>query len=63
MKSFYSLIKFVVDTKNHGLVMEPNQPTENNVWKMMAYCDSDYAGDNGTQSTYRKQCVENDGLL
>ena len=46
MKSFFRLIKFVVDTKNYGLVMKPKQPTENNVWEMMAYCDSDYAGDN-----------------
>ena len=45
MKSLYRLIKFVVDTKNYGLVMEPNQPTENNMWEIMAYCDSDYAGD------------------
>ena len=30
MKSLYRLIKFVVDTKNYGLVMEPKQTTENN---------------------------------
>ena len=45
MKSFYKLIKFVVDTKNYEMVMEPKQPTENTLWEMMAYCDSDYARD------------------
>jgi hypothetical protein len=45
MKSLYRFIKYVVDTKNCGLVMEPKQPAENNVWEMMAYCDSNYAGD------------------
>ena len=32
--------------KNYGLVMEANQPIENNLWEMMAYCDSDYTGHN-----------------
>jgi hypothetical protein len=45
MKSLYRLIKFVVDTKHYGLVMEPQEPTEETVWEMIAYCDSDYAGD------------------
>jgi hypothetical protein len=44
-KSLYRLVKFVVDIQNYGLVMKPKQPTENNVWEIMAYCDSDYAGD------------------
>jgi hypothetical protein len=51
MKSLNRLIRYVVDTKNYGLVMESKQPAENNVWEMIAYCDSDYAGDkNGSKS-------------
>ena len=30
MRSLYRLIKFVVDTKHYGLVMEPSEPTKNN---------------------------------
>ena len=44
MKSLYQLIKYVVDTRHHGLVMEPTD-TNNNTWEMRAFCDSDYAGD------------------
>ena len=45
MKSLYCLIKFVVDTKHFGLVMEPKMSNKSNTWDMMTYCDSDYAGD------------------
>ena len=33
--------------------MEPEQPAENNVWEMMAYCDSDYFGD---KKERKKKC-------
>jgi hypothetical protein len=45
MKSLYRLIKFVIDTKHYGLVIEPSEPMKNNIWEMRAFCDSDYAGD------------------
>jgi hypothetical protein len=45
VKSLYRLIKFVVDTKTHGLLMEPEESQDNNIWTLQAYCDSDYAGD------------------
>jgi hypothetical protein len=45
VKSLYRLIKYVLDTKNHGLIMNPSEPQEKNSWIMSAYCDSDYAGD------------------
>ena len=45
VKSLMRLIKYVVDTKDHGLVMEPKNNDNNNLWEMQAYCDSDYAGD------------------
>jgi hypothetical protein len=45
MKSLYRLIKYVVNTRHHGLVMEPTDTNNNNTWEMRAFCDSDYAGD------------------
>jgi hypothetical protein len=45
MKSLYRLIKYVVDTRHHGLVMEPTETHQDNTWEMKAFCDSDYAGD------------------
>jgi hypothetical protein len=45
VKSLYRLIKYVLDTKNQGLLMSPLEPEENSTWIMSAYCDSDYAGD------------------
>ena len=44
VKSLLRLIKYVVDTKDIGLVMEPTIK-DNDLWEMQAYCDSDYAGD------------------
>jgi hypothetical protein len=42
IKSLYRLIKFVVEMKHYGLVIEPKEPAENSVWEMMACCD--YSG-------------------
>jgi hypothetical protein len=44
MKSLFRLIKYVLDTKNMGLIMSPESSLKT-AWKMVAYCDSDYAGD------------------
>ena len=43
MKSLYRLIKFVTNTKNHMLAIDPMQPAGKNVWEIIAY--SDYAMD------------------
>jgi hypothetical protein len=45
VKSLYRLIKYILDTKNQGLLMSPLKPQEKNTWIMSACCDSDYAGD------------------
>jgi hypothetical protein len=39
MKSLYWLIKYVVDTRHHGLVMEPTDTKKTNTWKMSAFCN------------------------
>jgi hypothetical protein len=45
VKSLHRLIKYVLDTRNKGLLMSPDEVNEDNTWIMSAYCDSDYAGD------------------
>jgi hypothetical protein len=43
----------VVNTKNYGLLIEPKQPAENNVWEIIAYSDSDYAGNKDGRKSAR----------
>jgi hypothetical protein len=43
LKELHRCIKFVLDTKEWGLRMEPTFDRE--VWDLKVYCDSDYAGD------------------
>ena len=45
VKSLFRLVKYVIDTKEKGLLMSPDKAADPNVWKMIAFCDSDYAGD------------------
>ena len=45
VKSLFRLVKYVIDTKTKGLIMSPDEATDPSVWKMVAFCDSDYAGD------------------
>jgi len=45
VKSLYRLVKYVIDTKEKGLLMSPEKGVDPNVWTMIAFCDSDYAGD------------------
>ena len=44
MKSLFRLVTYVVNTEYIGLIMSPT-PIINFAWKLVAYCDSDYAGD------------------
>jgi hypothetical protein len=51
MKSLYWLIKYVVNTKHHRVVMEPTDTNKNNNWDVSAFSDSDYAGDQEGQKS------------
>jgi hypothetical protein len=44
MKELLRVSKFVLDTKNHGLIVKPKQP-DGKSWDLVMYTDSDYAGD------------------
>jgi hypothetical protein len=42
------IVKFVIDTKNFGLIVEP-KIIENLEWNLNIFCDSDWAGDLDTR--------------
>jgi hypothetical protein len=48
MKEMLRVIKFVLDTRNLGLKLEPF-PMRNQRWDLMAYSDADWAGDRDTR--------------
>ena len=47
MKELRRVIKYVLDTKMYGLKLEPEREKE--MWKLIAYTDSDWAGDKETR--------------
>jgi hypothetical protein len=48
MKELKRVIKFVLDTQDYGLKLEPDKMT-NNRWNLKVYTDSDWAGDKDTR--------------
>jgi hypothetical protein len=44
MKSLLRLIRYVVDIKDHELIIERKMGKDDDVWELHAYCNSDYAG-------------------
>ena len=48
LKELKRVLKFVIDTKDYGLKIEPKLNGMTN-WNMMMYTDSDYAGDKDTR--------------
>ena len=47
MKEMMRIIKYVIDTKNVGLKIEPKIPKDNKdfKWELEMFSDSDWAGD------------------
>jgi hypothetical protein len=45
LKEMKRVMKFVLDTRNFGLKIEPKAHNDGDDWVMVAYTDSDYAGD------------------
>eukprot|EP00543_Licmophora_paradoxa_P002984 CAMPEP_0202453586 /NCGR_PEP_ID=MMETSP1360-20130828/11528_1 /ASSEMBLY_ACC=CAM_ASM_000848 /TAXON_ID=515479 /ORGANISM="Licmophora paradoxa, Strain CCMP2313" /LENGTH=49 /DNA_ID= /DNA_START= /DNA_END= /DNA_ORIENTATION= len=41
MKELKRVLKYVLDTRNYGLRIEPMKPLK--AWHMLMFCDSDYA--------------------
>ena len=48
MKELLRVINFVISTKEYGLKIEPNFSQEK-VWNIVVYSDSDWAGDKDTR--------------
>jgi hypothetical protein len=48
-KELLRVLKYVIDTKDLALKMEPMKPEKDMEWNMVAYSDSDYAGDSETR--------------
>ena len=49
-------VKYVIDTRNKALKYE-NTHVLNTVWKLKAYCDSDFAGDQESRRSVSGYCV------
>ena len=48
-KEMFWIIKYVLDTNDYGLKIEPEKVRTDNVLNIVTYCDSDYAGDKETR--------------
>jgi hypothetical protein len=48
-KELMRVLKYVLDTKNLSLKMHPEKQDENMQWSIVAYSDSDFAGDSETR--------------
>ena len=49
-KELTRVIKFVIDTSEYGLRVEPIQNTNDQIWDLLVYTDSDHwAGDKDTR--------------
>jgi Reverse transcriptase (RNA-dependent DNA polymerase) len=49
LKEMYRIIKYLIDTKEFGLKLFPNNLPKDNHWEMVIYSDSDWAGDKTTR--------------
>ena len=50
-KEMKRLIKYVLDTKEYGLKIEPKIGSKENMWQVIGYSDSDFAGDRETRKS------------
>ena len=51
------IIKFILDTSNYGLNIEPKFQLDDKPWKLTVFSDSDYAGDTDTRISVTGFCV------
>ena len=45
VRSLVRVIKFALDTRNKGLVYNVAKQNDDNIWRLKAFSDSDWAGD------------------
>ena len=51
MKELKRVLKFVIDTKDYGLKLEPKMGEKLTEWELLLYTDSDWAGDKDTRKS------------
>jgi hypothetical protein len=51
LKELKRVLKFVIDTKDYGLKMEPKYESDQAEWELMLYTDSDWAGDKDSRKS------------
>ena len=51
------MIKFVLDTKEYGLKIEPKMEEQDDWWSIMVFADSDYASDMDTRISIMGFCI------
>jgi len=56
-KELKRVIKFVLDTADYGLKIQPDPEQEGKKWRMTVFSDSDYAGDAETRISVTGFCV------
>ena len=56
-KELRRVIKFVIDTKEYGLKVEPKVTEGDGAWTMTIFSDSDYAGDVETRISVTGFCI------
>jgi len=56
-KEQHRLIKFVLDTKEYGLKVEPTIEEFNKLWTITVFLDSDYTGDSDTRISVTGFCI------
>ncbi len=56
-KELQRVIKFVLDTADYGLKIEPTSKPIGEAWTMTVFLDSDYAGDAETRISVTGFCV------
>ena len=57
MKELYRVIKYVIDTCDYGLKMHPKKLSEDGLFEIVFFSDSDWAGDKETRQSVTGFCI------
>ena len=57
MKELYRVIKYVIDTSDYGLKMNPKKLSEDGLFELNLFSDSDWAGDKETRISITGFCI------